>query len=342
MSTLAAARADNFYYPPEWTPDKGGLNKFQGQHPLRERAKKIGEGILVIRFETPFNIWCGGCRSMIAKGVRFNAEKKQVGNYYSTKIWSFKMRAPCCGQEIEIRTNPQKCEYEVTSGAERKQEDFDPDDAETMVLPDTQEKEKLSDPLYRLEHGGEDKRRAKEAEPLLTRLQKVTDVRHADPYSLNKELRAQLRAQKRRVVEEEADARRRGLGIRLLPESPDDLQAASHAKFRTKFERNLRNKRAMIRASSIFSPTTPSSSRSKEDASTPSIPPSQTPAPLSERKRSADGAGKQLALLAKKRQVDAAGAMYLLSGQLNPSSKSKAPSLGIRKRRVAFRPVLAT
>lgn len=24
---------------------------------------------------------------MIAQGVRFNAEKKQVGNYYSTKVW---------------------------------------------------------------------------------------------------------------------------------------------------------------------------------------------------------------------------------------------------------------
>ncbi len=27
MSSLAAARADNFYYPPEWEPSKGGLNK---------------------------------------------------------------------------------------------------------------------------------------------------------------------------------------------------------------------------------------------------------------------------------------------------------------------------
>ncbi|KAJ4902047.1 hypothetical protein Rs2_15998 [Raphanus sativus] len=78
MSTLSAARADNFYYPPEWTPDQGSLNKFQGQHPLRERARKLGEGILIIRFEMPYNIWCGGCNSMIAKGVRFNAEKKQV------------------------------------------------------------------------------------------------------------------------------------------------------------------------------------------------------------------------------------------------------------------------
>lgn len=41
----------------------------------------------MFRFEMPYNIWCGGCNSMIAKGVRFNAEKKQVGNYYSTKVW---------------------------------------------------------------------------------------------------------------------------------------------------------------------------------------------------------------------------------------------------------------
>ncbi|GKC34772.1 hypothetical protein Tco_1047156, partial [Tanacetum coccineum] len=39
-STLAAARADNSYYPLEWEPKKGGLNKFNGQHALRERAKK--------------------------------------------------------------------------------------------------------------------------------------------------------------------------------------------------------------------------------------------------------------------------------------------------------------
>lgn len=45
---------------------------------------------IAFRFEMPFNIWCGGCNSMIAKGVRFNAEKKQVGNYYSTKVcWSW-------------------------------------------------------------------------------------------------------------------------------------------------------------------------------------------------------------------------------------------------------------
>jgi hypothetical protein len=34
---------------------------------------------LSARFEVPFNIWCNQCGEHIAKGVRFNAEKKQVG-----------------------------------------------------------------------------------------------------------------------------------------------------------------------------------------------------------------------------------------------------------------------
>ncbi|KAJ0492741.1 putative saf4/Yju2 protein [Helianthus annuus] len=42
---------------------------------------------------------------MIAKGVRFNAEKKLVGNYYSTKIWSFTMKSACCQHEIVIQTD---------------------------------------------------------------------------------------------------------------------------------------------------------------------------------------------------------------------------------------------
>lgn len=88
QSSLAAARADNFYYPPEWTPNQvcvqlqrrlfklvdemlhigfsphllfqGSLNKFHGQHALRERARKIDQGILIIRYWLAimlFSIW---------------------------------------------------------------------------------------------------------------------------------------------------------------------------------------------------------------------------------------------------------------------------------------------
>ena len=49
MSSLAAARADNFYFDKNWDPSKGSLNKFHKSHPLGVRANKLDQGILVIR-----------------------------------------------------------------------------------------------------------------------------------------------------------------------------------------------------------------------------------------------------------------------------------------------------
>ena len=139
MSSLAAARADNFYHPPDWDPRKESraahdVRKTGGPawkaHPLRERAKKLDEGILVIRFEMPFDVRCSGCGCRIGKGVRFDAEKKAVGKYLSTKIWSFRMLCKAeqegnakCDQKknphfIEVRTDPKNAEYLVTEGAQ--------------------------------------------------------------------------------------------------------------------------------------------------------------------------------------------------------------------------------
>lgn len=55
------------------------------------------------------------------------------------------------------------------------------------------ERGKLADPFYRLEHQEEDLKKKKEAEPVLVRLQRMSDTRHSDDYALNKALRAQLR-----------------------------------------------------------------------------------------------------------------------------------------------------
>ncbi|XAR65382.1 hypothetical protein NMG60_11009493 [Bertholletia excelsa] len=303
MSSLAAARADNFYYPPEWTPEKGSLNKFHGQHALRERARKIDQGILIIRFEMPFNIWCGGCNSMIAKGVRFNAEKKQVGNYYSTKIWSFTMKSACCKHEIVIQTDPKNCEYVIISGAQRKTEEYDIEDAETMLLPLDEERSKLVDPFYRLEHQEEDLQKKKEAEPVLVRLQRVSDSRHSDDYALNRALRNRLRNQKKRVAEEEVASRKKGLGIRLLPASEEDAAVAAHVKFSSKFERNRKEKRALINTSSIF--------------------------PGSYGSSSSDAKRKELE--SKKRKIKAANASNLLAGGFKPSGWSQIAVSSARK-----------
>ena len=55
------------------------------------------------------------------------------------------------------------------------------------------DKGKLSDPFYRLEHLGEDQQKAKEAEPLLVRMQRVSNIKHQNDYALNRSLRSKLR-----------------------------------------------------------------------------------------------------------------------------------------------------
>jgi coiled-coil domain-containing protein 130 len=64
----------NKYYPPDYDGEKHkslnayrgwrsascqspGLTSFAGKHALGDRARKIDKGILITRFELPFNIW---------------------------------------------------------------------------------------------------------------------------------------------------------------------------------------------------------------------------------------------------------------------------------------------
>ena len=76
---MGERKGQNFYYPPDFDPKvHGSLNGYHGVHALRERARKMDRGILIIRFEMPYNIWCGGCNKHIGMGVRYNAEKTKV------------------------------------------------------------------------------------------------------------------------------------------------------------------------------------------------------------------------------------------------------------------------
>ncbi|KAL8447821.1 hypothetical protein Emed_004116 [Eimeria media] len=178
MSSLAAARADGFYYPPSFDPETHGtLNRFQGSHPLGERAKDIHLGILVVRFEMPFKVSCLSCETIVDKGVRFNAQKKRVGSYFSTPVYSFAFSCPSCNHPFVITTDPKRSRYLCTQGLKQRLGD-EPDEASgNLRLLQPEERERLA------------------ANPVLAREEKLLSLRQRQLLL--------LREEERRLAEEE-------------------------------------------------------------------------------------------------------------------------------------------
>ncbi|XP_078529109.1 putative splicing factor YJU2B, partial [Lissotriton helveticus] len=228
----------NKYYPPDFDPAKhGSLNRYKNSHPLRERARKLSQGILIIRFEMPYNIWCDGCKNHIGMGVRYNAEKKKVGNYYTTPIYRFRMKCHLCVNHIEMQTDPANCDYVIVSGAQRKEERWDMKDNEQILTTEHDEKKKLeTDPMYRLEHGTEDQQKLQKAIPTLANIQEAQSA-WKDDFALNSLLRKKFRDEKKVIKDEEEKDQalldKASLDIPLVQESEEDRQLAALLKYRS-------------------------------------------------------------------------------------------------------------
>eukprot|EP00794_Sanderia_malayensis_P008047 gene8047-8909_t len=260
-TTEGERKGVNKYYPPDFDPGKGGLNKYHGTHALRERARKLHEGILIIRFEMPYNIWCNGCGNHIGMGVRYNAQKRKVGNYYTTPIYKFRMKCHLCDQHFEIQTDPKNCEYEILSGARRKEERWDPAVTENIQTTDRDVKAKLvSDAMFKLEHDIIDKQEAKKKAPTLGKLRDMKDIWH-DDFSVNQALRRKFRQEKKELHDKtiaDDDLKRRALlpsDMPLVEESLEDAELAKRMRYgegdlRPDLKRNLR--KLEIKRSSIF------------------------------------------------------------------------------------------
>ncbi|XP_061209750.1 probable splicing factor YJU2B [Neopsephotus bourkii] len=247
---MGERKGTNKYYPPDFDPAKHrSLNKYHGSHPLRERARKLAQGILVIRFEMPFNIWCDGCKNHIGMGVRYNAEKRKVGNYYTTPIYRFRMKCHLCVNHIELQTDPAGCDYVIVSGARRKEERWDMAENQQVLPTEREARERLaSDAMFRLEHGAKDRECRERAEPGLAALQHFQSL-WKDDFGLNCRLRSRFREQK-----PPPEPPRPGLGIALLPEEPQDRRVAALLALRSplSYEAKQRQKRSEISARPWF------------------------------------------------------------------------------------------
>ncbi|KAE8453536.1 hypothetical protein EG329_010397 [Mollisiaceae sp. DMI_Dod_QoI] len=218
-------------------PDQEGLisgNKLHGKHALGARANKISQGILTVRFEMPFPIWCTHCPkpTIIGQGVRFNAEKKKVGNYFSSAIYSFRMKHTACGGWIEIRTDPKNTAYVVTEGARKRDLGEDKVEEGDIKILTQEEREAIRDNAFAaLEGKVEDKKKLEHSKKRLEELQDLSEQMWEDPYEQNRRLRKSFR-EGRKQREKDAGVTaalqdKMSLGLDLLPEHEDDARRAA-------------------------------------------------------------------------------------------------------------------
>lgn len=225
------------YVPPEHEGTTSA-NKLAGKHALGSRARKAGQGILTVRFEMPFPIWCTTCPkpTVIGQGVRFNAEKKKVGNYHTTPIYSFRMKHVACGGWIEIRTDPKNTAYVVTEGAKKRDTGEDKVQEGEIRITTEEERARLEgDAFARLEGKVEDKQRTVNDK---TRIEELYDAKERDwedPGEANRRLRKAFRVGRKEREKNgkitEALKDRMSLGMDLLEETEEDRKRAGFVEF---------------------------------------------------------------------------------------------------------------
>ncbi|XP_053574153.1 probable splicing factor YJU2B isoform X1 [Bombina bombina] len=208
----------------------------------------------------PYNIWCDGCKNHIGMGVRYNAEKKKVGNYYTTPIYRFRMKCHLCVNYIEMQTDPANCDYVIVSGAQRKEERWDMNENEQILTTEHEQKQRLeTDSMFRLEHGVADKEKLQRAVPSLSEIQEVQSA-WKDDFAINSLLRSKFREEKKQIQEEEEKdqllLKKTSLDLQLLPETEDDKKLAALLKYRSleSYEERQKKKRSEICSRSWFSP----------------------------------------------------------------------------------------
>ncbi|KAM6481132.1 CWC16 protein [Trichoderma sp. SZMC 28011] len=257
------------YVPPDLEGTTSG-NKLNKKHPLGNRASKLAShGILTVRFEMPFPIWCAHCPkpTIIGQGVRFNAEKKRVGNYFSTPVWSFRFRHVECGGWIEMRTDPKNTAYVVVEGATKRDTGDEAGDVgEGVAILTDQEREELRKNAFAsLEKTIADRKQLEMAAERLDDLEDLSRRQWDDPYAQNQRLRKAFRVgrkEREKAAAATEDLKERmGLGLDLLPEREEDAKRAALVDFGSRPDGEDEEDKALSKP--LFASLTTTSSRAK-------------------------------------------------------------------------------
>ncbi|KAL4869509.1 CWC16 protein [Aspergillus spectabilis] len=242
-------------------PDGEGQPTFNStkSHPLGSRARHLKtRGALIVRFEMPFATWCTNCtpETIIGQGVRFNAEKKKVGSYYSTPIWAFRIKHTICGGWIEIRTDPGRAEYIVHEGGRRRDYGTSDDGSKVGEIVVGRKEGEVGDAFAKIEGKVEDKRAVDEAKSRILELQARQARDWDDPYAVSRRLRRGFRVE-RKLLEskergKEALREKMSLGIEIVDEVEEDGVRAGLVEFGGGGGKGVRTKPMFESASSRY------------------------------------------------------------------------------------------
>lgn len=191
----------------------------------------------------PFATWCTNCHpeEIIGQGVRFNAEKKKVGNYYSTPVYSFRFKHAACGGWIEIRTDPKNTAYVVGEGGRKRDtgEDKVGDEGGGEIVVGRAGARGAAaagdDPFARIEGKVEDKKIVDQTKSRILELQSRQDRDWDDPYEVSRRLRRGFRAERKALEKEEGRKEalkdKMSLGIEIVDEDEEDTLRAAMVDF---------------------------------------------------------------------------------------------------------------
>ena len=248
-------------------PDLEGVvsfNRASGKTKPRTRTRdqsQLSPPAQTVRFELPFAVWCTHCvpEGLIGQGVRFNAEKRKVGMYFTTPVWEFRIKHTVCGGWIEIRTDPGASEYVVVGGGRRRDygdlgerggsgwvvdgEDVGLGEMEIGVGLDARGKEEEKDRLERdggfgqLEKKVVDRRKLLSQAERLDQLKEQSEKGWSDPYERNRELRKGFRVGRRKRDEDRKTGEELGVkyglngALEILPGVEEDGVRAGLIEF---------------------------------------------------------------------------------------------------------------
>lgn len=207
---MADRKSQQKYIPPDFDPEvHGTVNRYHG---------RVASSEPVIRFEMPVHVWCLGCNSVIARGIRFNAKKTKAGMYHSSPIWEFSMKCRFCPQQFVIRTDPKAGDFTYVSGLKPRAGS----EGVELVLGGT------PDGFAGVE---EKKRRAAAAERAEAGLKVAAGIskrRYGDPFAANSMARAARRAAEAKK-KADAEAAAKAQPLKLLA-TADQTRAAARAR----------------------------------------------------------------------------------------------------------------